>query len=99
MFLESKNPRLRLSKIVSGGAKGVDSMAAQYAQEHDIELEVFYPDWTKYGRSAGYRRNVQIVDASDELFIMWDSKSKGTKLTIDIAKKKGKPCHVHHVKT
>jgi len=64
--------------IVSGGAKGVDKMAEIYADEAEMECKVFLPDWRKYGKSAGFRRNTQIVDACDALVAFWDGKSRGT---------------------
>jgi hypothetical protein len=34
------------------------------------------------------KRNHHIVDAADQLIAFWDEKSKGTKYTIDLARKK-----------
>jgi hypothetical protein len=47
-------------------------------------------EWNKFGKSAGYRRNVTIVEHSDIIVAFWDGKSKGTQHTINIAKEKGK---------
>ena len=47
--------------IVSGGAKGADTLAAQFATEMDIPLLVFKPDYQKYGRGATLVRNNQKV--------------------------------------
>lgn len=88
-----------ISEIVSGGARGVDSLAAQYARQHNLALTEFKPDWNTYGKSAGYRRNVDIVNASDEVFVVWDGVSKGTNHTINITKKAGKPIHVELIET
>ena len=76
--------------IVSGGATGADSLAARYAKENNLELVEFLPDWDKFGKSAGYRRNVQIVDECDKLICFWDSISKGSKHSIDLATKNNK---------
>lgn len=81
--------------IVSGGAKGADSLAARYATKNNVNLTVFPADWEKYGRSAGYKRNVQIIDESDSVIAFWDGSSKGTKHSIDIAKKQGKHLIIH----
>lgn len=77
--------------VVSGGARGVDSWGAAFAEERGIEVEVFKPDWKKYGKSAGYKRNKEIVDAADDVVAFWDGQSKGTLHTIQIAHKAGKP--------
>lgn len=73
--------------IVSGGAKGADSLAANYAREHGIELEEYLPEYSRYGRAATIVRNRQIVDASDMILAFWDGCSKGTKSTLDYARK------------
>ena len=35
-------------EIVSGGAKGVDSLAEKYAKEKGIKLTVFLPEYQRY---------------------------------------------------
>jgi len=80
----------KISTVVSGGASGADSLAAKFAKEYDIELEVYLPDWRKYGRSAGMIRNSDIVDASDGLIAFWNGISKGTNDSIKKARKQNK---------
>ncbi len=83
--------------IVSGGAKGVDSIAAAFAKRHKLELIVFKPEYDKYpGKIAPLKRNVQIVEACDMLLAIWDGESRGTKYTIDKAKEMGKPVHIEY---
>ncbi|MBQ5850368.1 MAG: DUF2493 domain-containing protein [Lachnospiraceae bacterium] len=84
--LEDYIPK-NLTEIVSGGAKGVDSCAMQYAQEHNIKLIVFLPKYKLYGKAAPLKRNLQIIDYSDEVFAFWDGQSKGTKYVIDNCRK------------
>lgn len=78
-------------EIISGTAKGADSLGEKYAIEHNYLIKRFSADWDKYGKSAGYIRNEKMADyASKEkgvLFAFWDAKSKGTKNMINIAKK------------
>ena len=80
--------------IVSGGAKGVDTLAAQFAAEMDIPLLVFKPDYQKYGRGATLVRNTQIIENADVVFAFWDGQSKGTKDSITKAKKLQKELHI-----
>lgn len=80
--------------IVSGGARGVDTIAEQYATAHNIPTLIIKPDYDRYGRSAPIRRNDIIVDHADLVLAFWDGKSRGTKYTIDYAKKTGKPIKV-----
>ena len=71
------------TEIVSGGAKGIDSCAADYARTNGLILTEFLPDYQKYGRGAPLIRNKQIVDYADLVIAFWDGKSKGTKFTVD----------------
>ena len=80
--------------IISGGAKGVDSLAASHAKDNGIELVVFRPDYAKYGKGATFIRNRQIIDNADMVLAFWDGESKGTKYTIEYAIKKGKETQV-----
>lgn len=84
----------RTTCIVSGGARGVDRAALDEAARLGMPVENYLPDWTRYGRSAGYRRNEEIVAAADEVVAFWDGVSKGTKHTIDLATRAGKPVRI-----
>ena len=76
-----------ITEIISGDAKGADTLAEQFAIKHSIPMSIFTPDWDLYGKSAGYKRNIQIIDMSDEVIAFWDGISKGTKHSIDLANK------------
>lgn len=86
------------TRIVSGGAKGIDSLAEDYAKKHDIPLSIFRPEYNKYGRFAPLIRNKLIVAESDLIIAIWDGTSKGTKFTIDFAKKYGIPVNIYIIK-
>lgn len=73
--------------IVSGGAYGADTLAEKWAKENNVQTLIFLPDWNKYGKSAGFIRNELIVQNCDTVMAFWDGKSRGTKLTIELAKK------------
>jgi hypothetical protein len=79
-----------ITVIVSGGAKGADTLGERWAKEKNKETLIFYPDWGKYGRSAGFIRNKDIIENSDIVFAFWDGKSKGTKSSIDLTIKLNK---------
>ena len=81
-------------EVVSGGAKGVDSCAAMYAEENGIKLTVFLPRYERYGRAAPIIRNHEIVDYADKIIAFWDGRSKGTLSVIQYAQKVGKECEV-----
>ena len=82
------------TEIVSGGAKGIDTCAEQYACKHHIPCTVFLPEYEKFGRAAPIKRNKQIVDYADMILAFWDGCSHGTRFVIQYCKKTKKPCRV-----
>lgn len=40
------------TEIVSGGAKGVDTLAKKYSEQHGIKLTEFLPDYKHFRRTA-----------------------------------------------
>lgn len=80
--------------VISGGAKGVDTLAEQFAKEFHLKNEIHKADWERYGRSAGPRRNEEMVKISQGVIAFWDYQSKGTKTTIDFAKKYSVNCKI-----
>ncbi len=82
------------TEIVSGGAKGVDMCAADYAKEKSLKLTEFLPEYEKYGRAAPIVRNKLIVEYADMVLAFWDGKSRGTLSVINHCKKIGKACTV-----
>ncbi len=87
--LDEYLPR-NITEIVSGGAKGVDTCAKEYAQKNNIKLTEFLPEYNKYGKAAPLKRNIQIIEYADEFLAFWDGKSKGTKFVIDMCQKSSK---------
>lgn len=91
-------------KDSNGEETSVDKCAEDYIDELNriykkhftkpINKTVFKPDWNKYGKRAGAIRNQQIVDEADKIVAFWDGKSKGTKITIDMAIKANKPIDI-----
>lgn len=76
--------------IVSGGARGADSLAEKWADENNIKTLIHKPDWDRYGKIAGFLRNTDIVADSDIIIGFWDGMSAGTENSINMAKKEGK---------
>ena len=74
--------------IISGGARGADTLGEKYAQDEGFSLEVFPANWNKFGKSAGFIRNEQMAEVADALIAFWDGKSHGTKHMIEIMKNK-----------
>ncbi len=76
-------------EIVSGTAKGADSLGERYAKERGYSLKTFPADWAAFGKRAGYLRNEQMANYANALIAFWDGESRGTKHMIDIATEKG----------
>lgn len=87
------------TEIISGGAKGADSLAERYAEQNKIPLTIFPANWDRYGKRAGFIRNVYIIDDCDMCICFWDGLSHGTKHDIDLCKEKGKVCWIYNFKT
>lgn len=83
-----------IQEIVSGGAKGIDRCAEEYAQNNGIKLKKFLPEYEKYGKNAPLKRNIQIIEYADAVIAVWDGHSKGTKFVIDKCKILGKEVYV-----
>lgn len=83
------------TEIVSGGAKGVDTSAREYALAYGIKLTEFLPEYTRFGRSAPLKRNITIIEYSDIVLAFWDGKSRGTKFVIDNCRKFGVEVRVY----
>jgi hypothetical protein len=77
-----------LVTVISGTAKGADTLGERYAIENDFELLKYPADWEQFGKSAGYKRNQQMAEIADGVIAFWDGKSKGTNHMINIANEK-----------
>lgn len=83
--------------IISGGAKGTDSMAERFANATYLPIEIILPDYDTKGKAATHIRNRQIVDKSDKVIAFWDGSSKGTKSVIEYARKLKKDLRVIYI--
>lgn len=83
-----------IEAVISGGARGTDSLAARFAGEHHLPLVVVPADWKRYGRKAGPLRNAEIVSRADTVAAFWDGLSRGTRDAIARARLAGKRVEV-----
>jgi hypothetical protein len=86
-----------IDTIVSGGARGVDTLGERFANEYGFKKEIFKPDWNSYGKGAALIRNQEIVNQADELIAFPIRESGGTWDTINKAKKADKRIVVFEV--
>ncbi len=88
---------INITTIISGGAKGVDSLAIDIANEFGIPLEVYPARWDLYGMSAGKKRNAHMASKAEALIAVWDGTSKGTYHMIHIARALKLRVYVHRL--
>lgn len=87
--------RPAVTEVVSGKARGVDTLGERWANNHGIRVKPFPADWGQYGKVAGFMRNQQMADYADALIAIWDGQSRGTKDMIDRAKAGGLLVYVY----
>jgi len=71
-------------EIVSGGChKGADAMAQHLAEKHQVTIKIYYAQWNKLERGAGFARNTYIARDSDELIaVVAEDRTGGTEDTV-----------------
>ncbi len=82
------------TEIISGGAKGVDASAKQYAKTNGIPCTEVLPQYKRYGKGAPLKRNDIIIEMADLVLAFWDGDSRGTKYVIDRCRATGKDLRV-----
>ncbi|GAA4361757.1 hypothetical protein GCM10023185_29000 [Hymenobacter saemangeumensis] len=81
--------------VVSGGAVGVDALAAEWARAHGVPLLELRPDYAAHGRQAApHVRNAEIVKRAQLVLVVWDGQSKGTLSALRAARRLGRPCEL-----
>lgn len=83
-----------IDEIIEGGAKGVDSLAANFAEKHGINHVTFHANWKKYDKAAGPLRNEDMANYGQLYEDTWvlaipQSTKGGTQNMIDFSKKIG----------
>ena len=75
--------------IVSGHARGADSLGERFANEFRLPFELHPAKWRLLGKAAGMVRNAEMAKCSDALIAFWDGESSGTRHMINFARKRG----------
>lgn len=82
------------TEIVSGTARGADTLGETFARLKGIPVHRMPANWTGLGKKAGLMRNEDMGRYADAAVVVWNGRSRGTKHMIDFMKKLGKPCFV-----
>lgn len=85
---------IEATEIITGGARGVDTLARSWAASRGLPCREILPDYARYHRGAPLRRNTEIVREADLIIAVWDGESTGTAFTIAECKRLGKPCRI-----
>jgi hypothetical protein len=89
-LLEKKLDKMFSEKnviVVSGMAKGADSLGERYAREHNLLISHFPALWQQHGNRAGFIRNEEMAKYADACVCFWDGLSVGTEHMIETAKR------------
>lgn len=102
IFWEADGYDDTIPTFISGGCIGVDTIAEKYITDlnkinpdRQFPIKIFKPNWTEYGKAAGFIRNKQIILESDFVIAFWDGLSKGTLNSIELAQKHKKPINIY----
>lgn len=70
--------------VVSGRARGADTLGEKYARLHGLSIIEMPAEWSKYGKRAGYMRNEEMAKVGDIVVAFWNGSSLGTKHMINL---------------
>lgn len=87
----------KITHVVSGRARGADTLGEKWAEANEIPLSYYPANWDKYGKRAGYVRNLEMAQNAEALLAFWDGESPGTKMMIKLAKEHGLQVFVEKV--
>lgn len=74
-------------EVVTGCANGADKNGEAWADVMKLKVHRFPAHWNKYGKRAGYLRNVEMSENAEAVVLF--PGGRGTDMMYDIAKKKG----------
>jgi hypothetical protein len=89
IHLNRKQKEKRITAGVSGGARGADTLAKQYATNKHYKYLEFPANWDLFGKSAGYIRNEEMHKFISQFknrgaLYFWDGESRGTAHNFDL---------------
>lgn len=79
--------KVYITEVICGEARGADTCGKLWAKANNIPVKSFFANWNAFGKSAGYKRNVQMAEYADALIIF--PGGKGTEHMFNIATEKG----------
>lgn len=83
----------KLNYIITGGAKGADSLAHLWAKERKLTTHVVQADWDTHGKAAGMIRNKHMLTLEPDVVIAFPG-GPGTENMITLSRKAGVPVFI-----
>lgn len=84
--------------ILSGGARGVDQNAKQFALKNNLVYNEYKPIYeNQHDKRAPLRRNEDMARDGDMLVCIWDGTSTGSFHMVNAMKKLGKPVYLYNL--
>ena len=81
--------RESIGRVVTGGGRGADGLAMQWASENGIPVEVYEADWEKFKRAAGPIRNKRMIEESGADLVIAFAGGRGTYGICELAERHG----------
>lgn len=75
--------------VLSGLAKGPDLWGKEWGEKNGIVVLDYPPDWKRFGKGAGFRRNEEMVGYADRVIAFYNGFSRGTSHTVRLAREAG----------
>jgi len=88
--LEEIHRQTQITSIIEGGANGADLCGRRWAVSSGIPCNTFHAEWARFGKSAGYKRNVILAEQKPDLTIAFPG-GKGTEMMCQLIIKAGLP--------
>lgn len=85
------------AEVVSGGARGADTLGERWARANSIPVTVYTPDWMTHGKAAGPIRNRDIINRATHVLAFPSHQGKGTQNSIELAVKQNKKLITHWI--
>jgi len=86
--------KYEVSTIITGGARGADTLAFCWGYDHNKKVLTYPANWKKHGKAAGFIRNQQMLDEGHPDLVIAFPGGRGTADMVRRSKEAGIPTRV-----